>query len=366
MKQTFLLLFIITILIFITSCKRKNKIEDVVEKTVLTEESATAFAQQLVTSIEGFNSNATFLNDAFDKAYIKSIISNNSIVYSSLDTDFGQQFFNSAFTFGDEALSAVENGGDFRFVHYYKESDEHHLIMHLYRDFSLKIFDFVLDIVDHQIKIKDGFLYDFSTSYSNYVLYHVLYNVLQKTNPEGATSTFIEVNQLLENNKPQEAQNLLDTNQELLQEYPLFQQYKIQSSFNADPKNHISFLEQWGRENLDPRTLLLNKLHYYCYMGEVAMLQNTINQLIDYTGDAPIYLLFFGKACFIAKDYENALYCYENAATGMPLIWDLWFGQLECYHQLKMTKEFEETLLLGKELYGMSDEELQKVVKNYF
>ena len=48
----------------------------------------------------------------------------------------------------------------------------------------------------------------------------------------------------------------------------------------------------------------------------------------------------------------------------MPLIWDLWFGKLECYIQLKMEKEFKETLALGKELYGMTEEELQTLTIN--
>jgi tetratricopeptide (TPR) repeat protein len=336
------------------------------DPVVLTEESVTAFAMQMENSITGFRSDTAFLNHAFDKKYIQSVISDHPIVYSALNTDFGQQFFNHSFTFGDEVSTAVENGGDFRFVRYYEKNGEHHLLMHLYRDFSLKIFDFVLDTVNSQIKIKDGFLYDLSDTYSNQIRYNVVYGVLQKTNPEGVTSVFMKINQLFKDKKVKEVQKCLKENQTLLQEYPVYQYYRIQNSFDVDPKNHIAFLEQLETEGLDTRTVLLYKMHYYCNTGKSELLLDVIDKLIDYTGDDPIYLLFYGKSCFVAKKYEEALYCYENAEAGMPLIWDLWFGKLECYTQLKMKKEFDATLALGKELYGMSDEDLKALVKNYF
>ena len=330
---------------------------------LLTEDSAVAFAKQMENSVTGFNSNAAFLNDAFDKKYIKSVISDYSIVYSALNTDFGLQFFNRSFTFGDEVVTAVENGGDFRFIRHYEENGEHHLIMHLYRDFSLKIFDFMLDTVDNQIKIKDGFLYDLSNTYSNHVRYQVVYGVLQKTNPEGVTSIFKNIKQLQKEKKIKEVQKLLKENQELLQEYPVYLYYKIQNSFDVDTKNHVVFLEQLQTEGIDLRTILLHKMHYYCNTGKTELLSEVIDQLIDYTGDDPIYLLFYGKSCLIAGDYKSALYCYKNAEAGMSLIWDLWFGKLECYAQLKMEKEFKEILSSGKELYGMSEEELHGVEK---
>jgi tetratricopeptide (TPR) repeat protein len=227
----------------------------------------------------------------------------------------------------------------------------------------LKIFDFALDTANNQIKIKDGFLYDLSDLYSNQVRYNVVYGVLQKTNPEGVTSVFMQLNQLLKDRKVKETQKFLIENQLLLQEYPAYLYYRIQNSFDIDPKKHVAFLDQLETEGIDQRTILLHKMHYYCNAGKPELLQEVIDRLIDYTGDNPIYLLFYGKSCFIAGDYTKALYCYENAETGMPLIWDMWFGKLECYAQLKMEKELDETLSLGTKLYGMTDEELFKEIK---
>jgi len=354
--------FSVSFLVFLTffvACNRTSKMIEDDDVVVLTEESAVAFAKQLENSVEVLSFNAAFLNDAFDKEHIKSVISNHSIVYSALDTEFGQQFFNQSFNFGDEVLAAVENGGDFRFVRHYEKDGEHHIIMHLYRDFSLKIFDFVLDTAENQIKIKDGFLYDISNTYSNNICYNIVYQVLKKTNPEGVISLFRKLNQLVKERKSKEVQNFLQEHQTILQEYPIYQYYKIQNSFDIDPENHIAFLEKLETERIDPRTVLLHKMHYYYNTGKPELLLKVIDLLIDYTGDDPIYLLFYGKSCFIIKDYKTALYCYENAAAGMPLIWDIWFGKLECYAQLKMEKEFKETLLLGKEVYGMNDEDLQ-------
>ena len=365
MKRCVLLSFVI-FLIFFASCNHTAKTIEENDPVALTEESAVAFAMQMENSITGFRADTAFLNHVFDKRYIKSIISDHSIVYSALDTDFGQQFFNDSFTFGNEALTAVENGGDFRFVRHYEKDGEHHLIMHLYRDFSLKIFDFVLDTAENKIKIKDGFLYDLSDTYSNQIRYNVVYGVLQRTNPEGVISVFMTINQLFKEKKTKEAQKFLKENQALLQEYPVYQYYRIQNSFDVAPKNHIAFLEQLETEGIDKRSVLLHKMHYYCNTGKPELLLKVIDNLIDYTGDDPIYLLFYGKSCFVAKDYETALYCYKNAEAGMPLIWDLWFGKLECYAQLKMEKEFNATLTQGKELYGMSEDELKALAKRYF
>jgi hypothetical protein len=73
---------------------------------------------------------------AFDKEYLKTKLQDNSIAFSSLDASFGKYYFERYFQkIGIAAVSAVDNGGDFKFVHYYVKDKEHHIVMRTYEDF---------------------------------------------------------------------------------------------------------------------------------------------------------------------------------------------------------------------------------------
>ena len=85
--------------------------------------------------------------------------------------------------------------------------------------------------------------------------------------------------------------------------------------------------------------------------------------MIPLTGDDPIYLLFYAKACMNAKDYQRALDCLVTAESALPLLWDLWYSELQCHKGLKDKEGFEQCLQRGKDAYGMSDEELNGIRK---
>lgn len=364
MKSRFNLLFlIITVLALMISCKEK-KMAETQEVVVADSTSVTLFAKQLVLSVQ--NGNPDFFNQAFDKEYIRKAISENSIVYSSLDTDFGYSFFEKSFKYGNKALSAIENGGDVHFMSYYYEDQKHHIIINFYRDYALNIYDFIVDTVDNQLKIKDGFIYDLSTTLINEIKYSILFDVLNITNPEGATSIFIQVNQILEEGRSWEALLLLQENRELLEEYPFYHYYYLQAMHDANLKDYSLFLDEMEKEGFDHRSVLLHKMHYYCELGKTDEAASVIEELISFTGDAPIYLLFFGKAYQHAGKYEEALYCYQNAETGMAQIWDLWYGKLECYAKLKLSEDFYRTLQSGETLYGMTSGELVEFAEKSF
>lgn len=364
MKSRFNLLFlIITVLALMISCKEK-KMAETQEVVVADSTSVTLFAKQLVLSVQ--NGNPDFFNQAFDKEYIRKAISENSIVYSSLDTDFGYSFFEKSFKYGNKALSAIENGGDVHFMSYYYEDQKHHIIINFYRDYALNIYDFIVDTVDNQLKIKDGFIYDLSSTLIDDIQYSVLFHVLNKTNPEGATSLFIQVSQMIDDGKSWEALLLLQENRELLEEYPFYHHYYLQAMYDTNLKNYDSFLEEMEKNGFDHRSVLLHKMHYYCNLGKADEATSVIEELITYTGDAPIYLLFLGKAYQEVGKYEEALYCYQNAETGMAQIWDLWYGKLECYAKLKQTDNFYRILQSGETLYGIQQDDLMEFAKLWF
>jgi tetratricopeptide (TPR) repeat protein len=356
-------LFILILLMFF-SCNSKNKEKQTSDKVVPDSVTVTVFARQIQSSVN--DCDPDFYNNAFDKAYIKNLISQNSIVYSSMDIDFGKKFFENNFKIGDFSVSVVEKGGDFRFVRYYKKEGQHHVVFRTYQDYGMTIDDFVVDTVKGQLKIKDGFIYNLSTSFSNNVCYNVLFEVMNKTNPESATKNILDANTLLKNGKSKEAKLLLLKNKELLKEYPYYRQLYIQSIYESDKPHFVANLEQLRTDGFDERSVMLHKLLFYSNSGMVAETEKTINQLIEETGDDPIYLIFFGKANFYAGNYSDALFCYNEAEKGMPLIWDLWYGKLECYAKSGDKPNFDKTLKLAESVYKMKTDEINQFVKTDF
>ena len=67
----------------------------------------------------------------------------------------------------------------------------------------------------------------------------------------------------------------------------------------------------------------------------------------------------------MAKDYDNALQCFVTVDKSMPLLWDLWQNELRCHKALKDNEGFESCLKRGKDAYGMSDAELDKVRQSF-
>ncbi len=353
------ILAFLAIIIFFSCCK-SNRQEKEPEADMLPDETTvTVFGRQIENSV--LDGNPAFYNNAFDKSRIKETISDNSIVYSSFDTDFGKTFFEHNFMLGDFAVEAVNNGGDIRFVRYYEENGEHHIVIRLYEDFGLKINDYIVDTVNNELKIREGFLYDLSTSLTNNVRYNMLFDVMNQTDPSGNTAMLINAKTMLENEQYRQARQYLEDNYAFLHEYPYYNLYHIGSVYHSDPKYFPEFLDQMEQNGFDRRSVLFHKLLFYTEQGMPEETEETVNELISFTGDDPIYLFFYGRANYIRDNYEIALYCYENAATGMPVIWDLWYGKLQCYTQMGDREGLSQTLEEGKILYGLSEKEINEI-----
>ncbi|MCQ2285244.1 MAG: hypothetical protein MJZ76_00015 [Bacteroidales bacterium] len=340
--------------IFLSACTHKTD-KEIIEETVdLNQETVTAFAHQIVYSVN--RGDADFFNNAFDKKHIKQVISENSIVFSALDTDFGKEFFEGCFRQGDLTVQTINDGGDFHFQRYYEKEGEHHIVFRTYQGYGIKIEDYIVDTVDNEIKIKEGFTHNLATTISKQVEYTVLLNVLQKTDPEGNTKAIITADQLLKEGKNKEAYTLLQENKEFLKDYPHFTQSYLRAAFMANPHDFIRFIDQY--ENLDERTILVHKLLYYTNGGYLKESEEIINQLIEQTADDPIYLFLFAHANFVAQKYENALTCIENVEKVLPPLWDIWQTKLQCCEKLHKNDLFAETILTAKSAYGMSNKEI--------
>lgn len=79
----------------------------------------------------------------------------------------------------------MTNGGDFKFVRYYLKDKEHYVVMHTYQDYTVSFFDWIVGIVANKIKIKEGFIYNQSSTLSNDLIYYLYYHVMEISNPEG-------------------------------------------------------------------------------------------------------------------------------------------------------------------------------------
>lgn len=355
----------ICIVLLTAACTTHDKEQETA--IIADEESVTDFALQIEQSV--LDGNATVYNDAFDKEYLKSIIRDNSIVNSSLDADFGQEYFESNFHLGDEAIQLVDNGGDFRFVRYYLDTEDstHHIVFRSYNDFTPNFFDYIIDTAKGQLAIKDGFIYNTGSQFSDIIRENVLLNVLYKTNPEGITSTLSTIRELGGTGKHKEALQLLRQHETELSGLSYYWQLYIANLYQTYPKEHyIDSLKQLETKGLDQRMSLLHQMLFYLNEGMAEANDSTINQLIEYAGDDPIFLLIFGKTNYYAKSYETALGCYETAEQYLPPLWDLWFGKLECYYAMNDQEHFDQCLETAKKNYGMTDEELSALKKKHF
>ena len=357
---------IITLIICTISvaCGHKKQTEAPEESIILNEETVSAFALKIENAV--LNDNPVMLNQAFDEVAIRDSISSNSIVLSSLDTDFGKAFWRENFKIGNYCVTMVNQGGDFKFTRYYEKDGEHHIVFRTYCDYGLRIDDYVVHVADSVLKIKEGFIYNLSSTLTHQIEYDMLYRIMQRTDPEGITSHLTQAADLLDRDESKQAFRLLNEHRAMLKEYPYFWQLYIRALFETVPGKFIEGLEQLADEGFDERAILTHKLLYFANMGDVKATEEVITKLIDYTGDDPIYLLFYGRSNYMAGYYKDALTCYENAAQNLPLIWDIWYGLLECYAELNDKTKFDQTVALAESNFGMTQDEIKELIEKDF
>lgn len=346
--------------VLLYGCHSAKPEETPKEPVVPNEETVIALAQRIEKGI--LDGNAAALDSLIDKQHIKRVVSENSIVYSGFDVEGGQRYFDDCLKLGSQHVKAVNNGGDFAFVRHYTDKGKHHIVFRTYDNFNLNFSDFIVDTALGRLMIEDGFVYNTGSTLSENIGKGMLYNLMLKTDPDGAAQWLQKAEELLKEGKFRKSLNLLATHKTEIKEYPLFYQLYIADLYKTSPAKFINNLDQL-KEDADPRYLLLHKLLYYFNNGKVKETEETVNELIPYTGDDPVFLLFYAKANLYAKRYSEALSCLEMAEKAMPLLWDLWYSELQCYKGLNDASGFENCLRKGKEAYGMSEEELRQVME---
>ncbi|MDR1345189.1 MAG: hypothetical protein LBK03_00600 [Bacteroidales bacterium] len=349
------------------TCHSSNKGKrDMTKEDSLDEIKVKVFGEQLErTTMSG---DAKFYNEAFDETCLKEAISDNSIVKSSFDSEFGLSFFHAYLNEGNFCNETVNNGGQYHFVRQYVENEQYHIVFRKYVDLgNMEIRDYTLKSKEGKVKICGGYIYNNSATLSNDLKYTVLYHVLKQTNPQGETHLLEEARTLLEQRKAAEAIALLQLKKSIIADYPYYKDLYIRALYETDSKNFLNRLKDMVCDSLiDKRTQLLHTLLYCSNQGLVDPCQATIEELIPYTGDDPIYLLFFAHANFVAKNYQIALDWYHTAEQNMALIWDVWYGQLACYASLNDKTNFHKTLEKSQEIFGMTAEQTADFKTRHF
>ena len=357
--------FVLILVLFVgMSCDRQKtkSNSDNVEVISLTEQTVTDFAKKIESGI--LNGRADAVDSVIDKAHIRQLVSENSIVYSGFDVDGGEQFFEKCLQLGNTMVAAVNNGGDFAFSTYYNEQGAHHIVFRSYDNYVVNFYDFVVDTAGGRMLLQDGFVYNAGCLLSKSVAGAMLYNLMLQTNPDSDVRWLLQAEEQTRANQSAKAIATLKEHKEALRDYPAYHQLLVANLYQSDRTHFATRLDELGDE-LDERYLLLHKLLYFVNEGKVAETETCINALIPHVGDDPIFLFLYGYANLVAKQYDQALQCFVTVDKSMPLIWDLWQCELRCHKALKDDEGFESCLQRGKEAYGMDDNELQSMRKSF-
>lgn len=354
----------------IVSCGKKNQptTDQDPNAQTLTLDKATEFAKMLEKSILADNPNPDIFNKAFDEAHLREVLSKNSIVSSALDLDYGQQIFEGNLNYGSRAIDAVENGGDFRLDTCYEKAGEFHAVFRIYDTLGYLQFDDFTIGTDAQgdCVIKDEFSYNLSCLLSTKMMSEICYNAMRNIEQMDSAALLIqEINDLSNQEKYAKVLQLLKENRALAQQYPAYNMYYIMAIDHVS-NDYMADLE-WIKENgVDERFLLVHTINHLVELGAAEDAFQFMSKLMDYTNDDPIYWVVFGKTLTHNGKYVDALSAFHNAKLALPYIWDIWNSELKCYYGLKDQKTFTSCLQAGKQLYGMTDEELAEHAKKNF
>ena len=368
-KNITIALLLFSALLLFVGCGKKNVSTDThPDNASLTLQKVTQFARVLEKSILSETPNPDIFNSAFDQTHLRKVLSENSIVSSALDLDYGQQIFEGNLNYGFRACAVVESGGDFRLDTCYEKAGQFHAVFRIYDTLGyLQFDDFTIGAnAKGECVIKDEFSYNLSCLLSTKMISEIKYNALRNIEQPDSSSLMIQkVVELSKTGGYAEILRILKSNPTLAQEYPAYNMYYIMAIDHVSTQ-YMADLEWMKNTGVDERFLLVHAINHLVSIGEADEAFKTMNRLMDYTSDDPIYWVVFGKTLTNNKKYEDALSAFQNAKLALPYIWDIWFNELRCYYALGKAETFASCLDAGKQLYGMKEEELQALARKNF
>ncbi len=341
------------------ACKKKQPTEKPASMTEQQKKEAVAtFIKEAEKSVR--DGKADFLNNAVDTVALKAAAEKKG---SALDIGAGMDIFYGNCAFGDYLCDIEESGGSFRFDTLYVKNGQHHVVLRTYDDNgNFQFEDLLIGFKKGKAVIQDAFLYSITSNLSDKIASESTLNVFMTIdNPTADARNMIMATALCANGEYGQMWKLLNEQKANLQQFTSF--YKFYTiGLHECSTNFAGDLEVLGA---DMRFNLYHQLCHAIRTGNAEAAMQHISQLIDYTGDDPIYWVLYAKALTNAKQYQEALAAYNTAKQGMDYIWDIWTGELVCYKQLHNTESFNNCLQAGKILYGLSDDEIADMGRNF-
>lgn len=349
-------------LALLTGCRQKKQDEKPAE-SVNEEQLMRDFIQQMENAVaQGL---PDYINDAIDTNVLKAKAAE---VSDAVEMGMGPKIFEGNCSYGDMFVEIVKNGGDVRFDTCYVQEGIHHLVARTYDAYgNLQFHDFQILFKKNKPMITDAFLYDFSSMLSQKIGHEASLNAfLNLPEPKEPAITMKSLMDAFDEGNYKQMLSLLREKKELLSSYPVYNKFFTIALFESS-EDFVGEMEKFQAEGADPRFVLLQELNYYTAKGIPQGAFQAINQLIDYTGDDPVYWLMYARTLAEAGQYQDALDAYNTAKQGFQnYIWDIWTGELSCYYHLNEKERFNSCLNAGKELYGMQDSELKSLVQNHY
>lgn len=366
MKRILTILLIFSILC--CGCHQKksdNEVHQAPTSETLSLESVATFARMLEQSVNNDSPAPDMINNAFDKAAFREKLSRDSEVASALDLNFGQEILDGNLNYGDRVASMIDGGGDFRFDTCYQAGKEFHVVFRLYDTLGETHFDdYTVALRNNELKIVEGFSFDYGCKLTTKIASEIMYNALKTMGQlDASAQTMEKIVELNKAGKYGEMMTILQAHQELALHYPAYNLYYLIAIRNAS-SNYIADLHKLRQTGVNERFILAHELSYYSGTNDFKAITNTIDSLIKFTGDDPVFCIQAAKTLKNAKRYEDALQFYNVAKAGMPYLWDIWKGELDCYRRLNDETKFNSCLEAGKQLYGLNDAELADIKKD--
>ena len=344
------------------ACKKKQPTEKPASMTEQQKKEAVAtFIKEAEKSVH--DGKADFLNNAVDTVALKAAVEKKS---SALDIGAGMEIFYGNCSFGDYLCDIEESGGSFRFDTTYVKNGQHHVVLRTYDgNGNFQFEDLLMGFQNGKAVIKDAFLYSITSCLSDKIASETILNVFMTIDsPTEDARNMITVTALCANGEYQQMWKLLNEQKNQLQQFTSF--YKFYTiGLHACSTNFTGDLEALRNDGADERFILYHQLCHAIRTGDAEAAMQHISKLIDYTGDDPIYWVLYAKVLTNAQRYQEALAAYNTAKQGMDYIWDIWTGELTCYKRLRNTETFNNCLQAGKILYGLSDEEIADMGRNF-
>jgi hypothetical protein len=264
-------------------------------------------------------------------------------------------------------LELVMNGGDFRFVRFYRKGREPHLIFRTYFNGGVSLEDWVLGVKDGRILIYDAFAIVSGINWSDDCR-QKLCNYLELYTEEVMNiNRLIDVNYLMSNETYHTADSLLYWLMPQMQDNMYARTIEmnlasLSKSYEVMQSLANKFIKTFPAEQRIAVFYLMQSSIQHALVDETL---KHIYVLIDLLGDDPLYYLYQSWACQQANEHHCAMQTLDSVIRYMPHVFDLYLNKLDLYYSDYNYQECVRLLYRMDSLFLPDDEEVLFFKTNY-